>query len=213
MRPIAALAALTLFAACQSAQDPEAPTAPNQPESTDMQQPMNPGLSITINGTALTAQDIQRCEATGVRLAAGSYWYDAKCGAWGMAGGPCAGLVQAGLSLGGPLQASASGGGNGAITGVFINGRELHPADVTALQQLGPVYPGRYWVDAQANFGFENGPPLGNLAMLAQQRQRQGGSSYLKRTHAGYLGGDGETSYFFDPVTGASVIPGEGVQY
>ena len=44
------------------------------------------------------------------------------------------------------------------------------------LQQLvGPVQPGRYWVDAQGNAGLEGGPVLVNLFQLASQLYRQNG--------------------------------------
>lgn len=208
----ATLSIVLLAAACQFPQDPDStpstgPTAPGaSPETPAMMQ-------VTVNGVLLSADAIEQCQASGVRLASGSFWYDPRCGAWGLAGGPCAGLVPAGLTIGGPLNANASGGGMGMLTGVFINGRELHPIDVQNLQQLGPVYPGRYWVDAQANFGFEGQPAIGNLAVAAQMRAQRNGGSYQRRTAAGYIGGDGDTSYFFDPSTGASVIPGEGVSY
>jgi hypothetical protein len=58
---------------------------------------------------------------------------------------------------------------------VFANGRELHPVDVAGLQELvGTVLPGRWWVDASANYGMEGGPPVGNLLALAQARKRTG---------------------------------------
>jgi hypothetical protein len=41
---------------------------------------------------------------------------------------------------------------------VFINGRQLHMMDVAALMQITQVYQGRWWVDAQGNFGAEGGP-------------------------------------------------------
>jgi hypothetical protein len=119
--------------------------------------------SISINGTVLSANEIQAIEQQyKVRLVAGQYWYDRNCGAWGIEGGPTVGFVMPGLSVGGPLRANASGGN----TNVFINGRELHHLDVLGLQQLGPVLPGRYWVDAWWNRGYEGGPPLFNLAVL-----------------------------------------------
>lgn len=98
------------------------------------------------------------------RLPDGGYWYDRFCGAWGFAGGPAAGFIHAGLNLGGRLRADASNG----KTGVFVNGRELHRLDVLALQQLTPVYRGRYSVDARGSVWIEGGPYLGNLVGLAK---------------------------------------------
>ncbi len=91
-----------------------------------------------------------------------------------------------GLTLGGPVPADASGGGQGALTGVFINGRELHPLDVVGLQQLiGQVWPGRWWVDAQGNYGLENGPALGNLALLARAHQSSGSRQAWSKHYEG----------------------------
>ena len=67
---------------------------------------------------------------------------------------------------GGPMPANCSGGG----TRVFVNGRELHPQEVAVLSQLGSVTPGCYWMDSNGNFGYE--PQLGNLYVLARQRNR-----------------------------------------
>jgi len=141
---------------------------------------------ITFNGRALTAPDAQTLarleQQYGRRVPDGSYWYDNKSGAVGVWGGPTIAIIAPGLGLGGPLPANASGGGNGRLTNVFINGRELHPADVQALQTLlGAVYPGRYWVDAQGNAGMEGGPAVVNLYVVARQRgagRNGGGNSY-----------------------------------
>jgi hypothetical protein len=111
-------------------------------------------------------------------------------------------LLPAGLDLGGPLPASASGGGDGRLTGVFINGRELHPADVAGLRQLvGQVWPGRWFVDAQGNYGPAGGPVWGNLVQLARARQSAGGGGAWSRRYEGTspggnmaLAGDGATT-------------------
>lgn len=222
MRPVhlaATVTMLLLATCCQVSQEPdqeqgrEPRSTPTGPTIDASRQETPAMMQVTVNGVALTDDAIAQCQMSGVRLAPGSFWYDPLCGAWGFSGGPCAGFVQAGLTVGGPLAASASGGGSGLLTGVFINGRELHPTDVHGLQQLGPVYLGRYWVDAQGNFGFEGQPAAGNLVVAAQMRWKQSGGAYQKQTQGGYIGGDGDTSYFFDPQSGASVIPGQGVSY
>ena len=102
-----------------------------------------------------------------------------------------------------PLDAS------GGDTNVFVNGRELHALDVAALMALGPIYPGRYWLRYDGYYGLEGGMPLGNLIMLAQQAT--GGAGYNRSGPFGHLGGDGQSSYFFDPNSGCSVISGGGV--
>jgi len=50
--------------------------------------------------------------------------------------------------------------------------------------------------------------PLGNLIVLAQQAT--GGPGYNRSTYFGHLGSDGQSSYFFDPSSGCSVMSGGG---
>lgn len=151
------------------------------------QQGVEKGKQFFINGREAAQRDldvITNLERTSGRPAvAGSYWYDNVTGAIGLWGGPTIGFLTPGLALGGPLPANASGGGDGRLTGVFINGREIHPLDVQGLQQmLGiPVSPGRWWIDAKGNSGMEGGPAIFNLFLLAKQNKRNtGGSTYYK---------------------------------
>lgn len=132
-----------------------------------------PARQVYINRTRLPADTLRMLEeAFHTRIPDGRYWYDRLSGAWGLERGPTQGFTLAGLPLGGPLPADISGGG----TGVFTNGRELHPTDLMALQRLtGPVQPGRYWLDGEGNAGMEGGPALTNLRVLAQGLYRQGG--------------------------------------
>jgi hypothetical protein len=127
---------------------------------------------VFINRHLLPADTLQLLEQTfNTRVPAGRYWYDRYSGAWGLEDGPTQGFTLAGLPLGGMLPADISKGG----TQVFINGRELHPVDVQGLARLvGPVAPGRFWLDAQGNAGYENGPAIANLRVLAQTLYRQG---------------------------------------
>jgi hypothetical protein len=150
------------------------------------------------NRVRLSAERIAQLERQyRVRLVDGRYWYDARSGAWGVWGGPAAGIVLAGLDLGGALPADASGGGNGRLTGVFINGRELHSLDVLALRQISPVVlPGRYWVDSQGTGGYEGGPPLFNLVAMAQQARGGGDRSWIHRGPGGGMGSDGQCIYY-----------------
>lgn len=154
---------------------------------------------ITFNGLAATDRDFATLDPLerqwGGRVPSGDYWYDNATGAAGRWGGPMVAILPANLGLGGPLPPNASGGGNGTVTNVWINGRELHPYDVQQLQALvGQVYQGRWWVDAQGNFGQEGGAALGNLYVLAQQRRNSGGggdSSYYSKDQNGstFVGG------------------------
>jgi hypothetical protein len=148
---------------------------------------------VVINHISLTPAEIAAIEGHyQVVLAPGRYWYDRACGAWGIEGGPTLGFVMPGLPVGGPLRPDASGG----ATQVFINGRQLHYSDVMALQRLGPVMPGRYWVDAYWNCGYEGGPALFNLAQLMRARSGGQGGAWSYTT-SGFtdnttVGGDGQ---------------------
>src|SRR5262245_59136906 len=114
--------------------------------------------SIYFNGAPATEQDLATLAMLerqwGQPVPDGEYWYDRVSGAAGQMGGPALGLLPPNLPLGGPLPANASGGGSGFVTGVFINGREIHPIDYARLQMLvGAVYPGRWTVLANGDFG------------------------------------------------------------
>jgi hypothetical protein len=170
----------------QSAPGVSAPSAPNP---------------LRINRAVIAETTVRAFERTyGMHLPRGDYWYDRVSGAWGADGGPTAGFTSPGMNLGGELPADASRGN----TGVFINGRELPLQDVVGLMQMNvPVRQGRWWVDNSGNFGVEGAPfPLGNLFQYSRGR----GGAYQRATAGGYIGGDGNTSYFFDPSTGASVM-------
>ncbi len=159
-------------------------------------QPNGAVRRFSFNGQAATPQDMQTLGQIerwyGRPAPEGDYWYDAKSGAAGAWGGPTLGFLPAGLALGGPLPPNASGGGNGQLTGVFINGRELHPVDVQVLQRIyGQVYRGRFWVDAQGNAGPEGGVAFVNLVVLAKQLGR-GAESYYRsdgRGNNAFVGG------------------------
>lgn len=159
-------------------------------------QPQQQQRQFSFNGRAATQSDLQvlaQIEAMyGMQAPSGDYWYDARSGAAGRWGGPTLGFLPAGLQLGGPMPPNASGGGNGMITGVFINGRELHAVDVQVMMKIyGQVIPGRWWVDAQGNAGQEGGPPLLNLVQLARQRGQAAESYYRSdgRGNNAFVGG------------------------
>ena len=75
------------------------------------------------------------------------------------------------------LPAAASGGGDGTVTGVFVNGRELHPIDVQGLSTVLPVKRGRYWWDAAGNVGVEGGPALFNFYWIVEQQRQAAGQT------------------------------------
>lgn len=158
---------------------------------------------LRINGVVIEEATVKKFEQEHRQLLPrGDFWYDKISGAWGADGGPTAGFTAPGMNLGGPLKADASRGD----TGVFINGRELPWPDVQGLQAMSvPVERGRWIVDAAGNFAAEGETvPRGNLFQFSKGR----GSAYQRATAGGYIGGDGQTSYFFDPSTGASVMTG-----
>jgi hypothetical protein len=130
---------------------------------------------LMVNDQVVTAagrQALRAYEAQTGAVPPGRYWYDAATGAAGRWGGPMTVLLAPGLLLPGPLPAAASGGGDGRLTGVFINGRELHPQDVAGLRQFGNVLPGRYQWDAWGNVSVEGGGFLFNFFAVAQAQAR-----------------------------------------
>jgi hypothetical protein len=139
--------------------------------------------AVVVNGERLGDEALRQLESRfQATVPEGSYWYDKVSGAWGQQGGPAQGLTLPGLEVGGPLRADASNGN----TGVFINGRELHYLDVLGLQRIaGAVSPGRYWVDAQGNGGYEGGQALFNLRLMAQQAAAARGGLWTTPGSAG----------------------------
>jgi hypothetical protein len=159
--------------------------------------------AVVVNGIALDRQTLAALQSAYGQVKPGRYWYDPMSGLWGAERAPTSGQIAPGLRLGGPLRADASGRG----TGVFINGREIHAVEVARLQALvGPVRPGRYWLNAAGIGGYEGGPPQFNLAALAAQRS--GGSGYNRSGPGGHLMSDGNCAGYFDPKSGASVMTG-----
>ncbi len=165
--------------------------------------------AVRINHVPLDTRTLAALETQlGGAVASGDYWYDAFSGLYGVMGGPGLGFTVPGLELGGDLPANASGGG----TSVWVNGRELHPMDVAALMAVvGTVFPGRYWLRYDGFYGAEGGPAMGNLMALAQQQGQGGAPGYNRTSVGGHIGSDGQTSFYMDPGTGCSVIPGGGV--
>ena len=166
-------------------------------------QAQDPG-AVLINGKALDQNEIFQLQQTvGAQIIPGNYWYDQMSGLWGYIGGPYSGQILPGLNLGGPLAPDASGGG----TNVFINGREIHPAELLQLQRsYGVVNPGRYWLNAQGIGGYEGGPAQFNLMPqgAASQNGAGGEPGYNVQTAGGSIGSDGNCSYFLSP-DGSSV--------
>jgi hypothetical protein len=179
-----------------------------------------PSRAVRFNDRRLSANELEtlaKLERYVGRIPDGDYWYDPRTGASGRWGGPALAFLPAGLELGGAVPANASGGGQGSLTGVFVNGREVHPVDVAGFRELvGAVLPGRWWVDASGNYGLEGGPPMGNLVAMAQARRRagQGGGTAWSKRYEGItpgqnmnLASDGATTCV--SVSGYSRCTGE----
>jgi hypothetical protein len=166
------------------------------------------GRSVFVNGQPLPAATISALEnAYRTSIANGYYWYDPYSGLWGNAGGPAVGQILAGLRLGGPLRESASNG----TTGVIVNGRRLPYGELLELQAIvGYVQPGRYWLDASGNAGFEGGPALVNVVAAARGGSQSSGGygGWNRNTPGGNWGGDGNCSYYSHP-DGPSVMVGD----
>ncbi|MEO0363958.1 MAG: hypothetical protein AAF265_00560 [Pseudomonadota bacterium] len=133
-------------------------------------------IKVVVNGSTLDRQQVNALISLYGSVQPGRYWYDTVSGLYGMESGPPAGQLHPGLNIGGTLSASASGGGNGRVTGVFINGREIHPMEYLFYQQLfGQVLPGRFWMNAHGMGGYEGGPAMFNVQQALAQASRRGG--------------------------------------
>lgn len=160
---------------------------------------------VIVNGVRLPNTAVVALQlAYRTLIPSGRYWYDPVSGLWGRERQPLAGQMHSGLQIGGSLREDASDGD----TDVHVNGRRLPRAELHALQQLvGPVRPGRYWLDPDGNAGFEGGPPLVNLAQ-ARARGAQGYGGWNSNTPFGNWGGDGNCSYYNNP-DGDSILIGD----
>lgn len=133
-------------------------------------------IVVVVNGQKLSQEKVDGLVGLYGYVYPGRYWYDALSGLYGVEAGPPAGQLHPGLAIGGPLSASASGGGNGRLTGVFINGREIHPMEYLFYTQIfGQVYPGRFWMDATGTGGYEGGPAMFSVQQALAQSQQSAG--------------------------------------
>ena len=142
---------------------------------------------IIVNGQVLSASDIATIERMVFgRLVPGRYWYDRIAGLWGYEGGPTVGFALAGLPYGGALRADSANGD----TRVFFNGRELHQREVAYLRTLGPVFPGRYTLNAFGYVSYEgHAVPFAHLPTLHQRRWGNNSSTTSGGAHIASGGG------------------------
>lgn len=165
-----------------------------------------PRAEISVNGVALSPETRAALAEVYGPAPDGAYWYDPASGLWGAMGGPGIGRIAPMLDFGAPLPAGASGGGEGTMTGVFVNGREIHADELALLVSFfGYVNPGRYWLNAQMIGGYEGGSAQFDLR--ASAAQTGGGSGYNRDTLFGGLMSDGQCSGYLHP-SGASVMTG-----
>lgn len=136
------------------------------------QKPGSP-QEIIINGLVLTDQQINELEKQyKIKPLPGNYWYDQYSGLYGVVGYSAYGFMLPGHNLG-IMKANASNGD----TPVFINGRQLPQSEWMVWSQLlgYMIQPGRYWLDAMGNAGYEGSPyPLENLYIAAQRNSYTG---------------------------------------
>lgn len=97
-----------------------------------------------------------------------------------------------------------SGGG----TGIYINGREIHPLDQQALYRLfGVTYQGNFWMDALGNIGFNGGPAIANILQASNVNQPGSGSlTHGYNSSSGARGTVGAGMYSGRTATGKSVL-------
>lgn len=165
---------------------------------------------VVVNRAEISVEQVQALEYFYGRINSGAYWYDSLSGLWGAEGGPAVGQILPGMTLGGPLRSDASNGN----TGVFFNGRQLHPTEVELLRQrFGVVYPGRYWLRADGIGGPEGGPALFSLATTsASASGASGGNDFyyggtIDRGYGGTYGSDG-SCYYISTDAGDVMGPG-----
>jgi hypothetical protein len=149
---------------------------------------------VVINGVALGEEQLREFQQRyGQGPRPGRYWYDARSGLFGNEGGPSLGWILPGHAFG-ALAPDASRGS----TGVFVNGRQLELNDAMALSSiLGPILPGRYWLDGLGNYGYEGyDVPAGNLYLTMQAQAGSGGdNAWSTRFSAGNYTNDNSAGY------------------
>lgn len=138
--------------------------------------PARAQTNVVVNGMAVPAETLAQLQMIYANaIPPGRYWYDAMSGAYGLEGGPAAGQILPGLSLGGPLDANASRG----TSQVFINGRRITISEQSYLERAcsTAIAPGRYWVNAAGIGGIEGFAPSFNLALCGGGGGGQSGGS------------------------------------
>jgi len=171
---------------------------------------MDKAGTVKVNGVTLSQDQINGLhKAYGTKPLPGNYWYDAKSGLYGVIGFQAFGFMRPGHEFG-KLDPNASRGN----TGIFVNGRQLPQPEWGIWSQiLGyMVQPGRYWLDANGNAGYEGNPiPTENLYLAAQRNayrsgghggSHSGSDTWSSRFSSGGYDSGGERGYVSVPGYG-----------
>lgn len=130
---------------------------------------------ITVNNDRITVDELDLLAELNdnVEPERGDYWYDTRSGLYGKIGGGALGVMQAGLNF-----AEMHGNVSNGDTGVFVNGREITRDELNYLQSVvGPLSPGRYWLDASGNAGVM-GSDQALVNLYATGRNGGGGDNF-----------------------------------
>lgn len=151
------------------------------------------GTGVFVNGIEMQQQVITNLENYyRVKVQKGRYWYDARCGLWGLEGDKALGVMLPNLRFG-RLKANASNG----RTGIFINGRQINRAERLQWHQLlGNTIPGRYVLDQYGNLSTEQGMYVCNVVQVARARSGGSNGSFYRNWYTGN-GGGGDSSGFY----------------
>lgn len=161
---------------------------------------------VIINGVVLSKVQLTEFEQRyRIKPRPGDYWYDSRSGLYGVVGFQAYGFMMPGHSFG-ELRQTASNGN----TGVFVNGRELPQTEWLVWSQLlgYVIQPGRYWLAANGDAGYEGNPtPTDNLYLAARRtayRGSGGGGDNLWSTRfsAGNYDSGGQRGYVSVPGYG-----------
>ncbi|XP_077227406.1 uncharacterized protein LOC143860583 [Tasmannia lanceolata] len=90
--------------------------------------------NVSINGQPIPDRLVKKAEKLAGPILPGQYWYDCRAGFWGVMGQQCIGIIPPSIEeFNYPMPKNCAGGN----TGIFVNGRELHPKDFELLASRG----------------------------------------------------------------------------
>lgn len=140
----------------------------NQPAQSLPETKPKPAGEVRVHGRVLTADQFAAFkEKYQAEPKPGNYWYGSVSGLYRNADEAAFGFMYPGHDFG-TLTEKASGGN----TGVFINRRQLPQTEwyVWSTVLGAAIQPGRYWLEAKGNAGYEGvATPVVNLYVAAAQ--------------------------------------------